>query len=127
MGKIDVDICVSEGDMIDLGGETLRAMEAPGHTKCCVSFYMPEKKLLLACETLGCPARPGLVLPCYIVGYEMSVNHIKRLLDMNIDMVLAPQYGLLKGEACRRFLQDALRSAVGLKDMILAEHGGAKV
>jgi glyoxylase-like metal-dependent hydrolase (beta-lactamase superfamily II) len=126
MDAVDVDICVGDGDIIDLGDVTLQALESPGHTKCCITFYMPEKKLLLASETSGCIARPGLVSPAYLVGYEISLNHIRRLMDMEIDKILVPHHGVITGEACGNYLRDALRAMTELKDMILSENKRGK-
>jgi urease gamma subunit len=63
------------------------------------------------------------VAPAYLVGYQMSVDYMKRLMDMDIEMLLMPHQGLVIGrEKCRALMEDALRSAELLKDLILNDH-----
>ncbi len=53
----------------------------------------------------------------------MSVDYMKRLMDMDIEMLLMPHQGLVIGrEKCRALMEDALRSAELLKDLILNDH-----
>ncbi|WP_411676628.1 MBL fold metallo-hydrolase [Caproicibacter sp.] len=122
---LKIDLTVREGDVIDLGDVSLQVMEAPGHTKCSIAFYIPRGKMLISCETMGVHAAEHLVSPACLVGYEMSVNFIKRTMELDIEKLLVPHYGVLTGKSCRDFLADALRSNRQLKEMIVEdyEHG----
>jgi len=122
LGDLSVDLAVQEGDVIDLGNVTLQVMEAPGHTKCCISFYVPQNKMLIACETLGACSEEHLVAPGFLVSYGMSVNYMKRAIDMDIESLLVPHFGVLRGNSCREFLHRALKSAEALKDLIITDH-----
>ncbi|QAT49972.1 MBL fold metallo-hydrolase [Caproiciproducens sp. NJN-50] len=126
LDQLHVDLTVSEGDTIDLGDISLRVMEAPGHTKCSIAFYIPEEKMLISCETMGVYAAEHLVSPSYLVGYEISLNFIKRALNMEIEKLLVPHYGVLTGKACGDFLTDALRSNQQLKEMIVEDYRKGK-
>ena len=46
-----VDIAVKDGDEIKLGDYTLQVIDAPGHTRCSIAFYIPENKMLISSET----------------------------------------------------------------------------
>ncbi len=122
LDELKTDIIVREGDVIDLGGITLHVLDAPGHTKCCIAFYVPEEKMLIACETMGCFASKDLVLSSYLVGYQISVDFINRVKTMDIEKLLVPHFGVIKGEECRSYIEGALRSAVTLKDLIINDH-----
>jgi len=123
LDDLKVDIAVREGDIINLGDVTLQVMDAPGHTKCCISFYIPQTKMLISCETLGACTEEHFVAPCFLVGYGMSVNYIKRALDMDIERLQVPHFGVVHGKtACREFLLRALRSSESLKDLIITDY-----
>jgi glyoxylase-like metal-dependent hydrolase (beta-lactamase superfamily II) len=119
---IEVDITLSDGETLDLGGLTVVALEAPGHTKCCLSYWIPEKKLLLSCETLGCLTGRGQAAPCYLVGYDISISYIKRIMELKPDYLHVPHYGVLAGEEAESFIQAALDAAIALKDLIVSDH-----
>ena len=68
LDSLKVDIAVKEGDSISLGDYTLQVVDAPGHTKCSIAFYIPENKMLISSETLGVYVNENLVDPCYLVG-----------------------------------------------------------
>ena len=122
LGDLGVDITVRDGDVIDLGDISLQVIEAVGHTKCCISFYVPQNRMLISCETLGACADEHSVAPGFLVSYEASINYIKRLLDMDIDLLHIPHFGLLRGDSCREFIKRALSTAESLKDFIISGH-----
>ena len=105
---LTVDLTVSDGDKIEFGGETLRVIEAPGHTRCSVSFFCEKERMLIACETLGVFAGEKLVMPCYLIGYEKTMKSIRKMTELAPEKVLVPHYGVLEGEACARFLESAV-------------------
>lgn len=122
LAELNVDTVVGEGDMIALGDITLQVMAAPGHTKCSIAFYIPEAKMLISCETMGVYAGEELVAPGYLVGYEISINFIKRALALDINKILVPHLGVLAGKDCKNFLANALRDNALLKDLIITDH-----
>lgn len=126
LDQLQVDLTVGEGDIIDLGDVSLQVMDAPGHTKCSIAFYIPQEKMLISCETMGVYAAERLVSPAYLVGYEMSLNFIRRTLEMEIEKLLVPHYGVLTEKACRDFLTDALRCSRQLKEMIIRDYQSGK-
>jgi glyoxylase-like metal-dependent hydrolase (beta-lactamase superfamily II) len=119
LNELSVDQVVGEGDVIDMGGVTLEVIEAPGHTKCSIAFYIPEEKMLISCETMGVYAGEDLVAPCFLVGYEMSLRFIKRAQTMDIEKILVPHYGVMIADQCKSFLKNALRSNESLYKLII--------
>ncbi len=126
LDELKVDVAVSEGDKIDLGDISLQVIEAPGHTRCSIAFYIPEAKMLIGCETSGCLAGEHLIAPCFLVGYEISIAHIKRMMSMDIEKILVPHQGVVEGAACRDFPADSLRSSELLRDIIIEDYSLGK-
>ena len=105
--SLHIDRIVSEGSVIDLGSITLRVIETPGHTKCSVSFYSKEAGLLIASETLGIPVA-GRVMPCYMVGYQMTMDSIRRSAALAPQKILIPHIGIIGDETCAHFFESSL-------------------
>jgi hypothetical protein len=72
---------------------------------------------------MGVYAGKDLVAPCYLVGYEMTINYVKRLQNsMEIDKMLIPHFGVIKGTACMDFLANALASSELLRNIIIEDY-----
>ncbi|MBR6801022.1 MAG: MBL fold metallo-hydrolase [Eubacteriaceae bacterium] len=115
-----VDIAVKDGDMINAGDMTFKAIHLPGHTKCSFGYYCEEKKLLLSTETLGVYDGEDTIVPSYLVGYEMSRQSIKKALGLDVKYLLAPHFGLLCEEKTKFFMENMLRSTDDLCEFIVS-------
>ncbi len=124
--NLQVDIEVNEGDILDFGKNTVQVIAAPGHTKCSIAYYIPEEKTLLSSETMGVYIGDDLVIPGYMIGYNMSIDFIKRVKEMDIEKILISHYGVLEGNDCKKYMDNALRCAEMLKNIIIEEHINGK-
>ncbi|MBR2847774.1 MAG: MBL fold metallo-hydrolase [Clostridia bacterium] len=108
--KIDnlrVDIPVAEGDSVKAGNMEFTVINLPGHTKCSVGYYCKEEKLLLSCETIGVFNGKDDVVPSVLVGYNMALESIDKVLKLDIEKVLAPHYGILTEDETKIYLEKA--------------------
>ena len=56
-GASCADIQIEDGEVLSLGGITIEARHTPGHTSGCVSYYLPEQKMIFTGDALlirGC-------------------------------------------------------------------------
>lgn len=90
-----VDVPVKDGDIIRAGSMTFEVLSLPGHTKCSVGFYCREKALLLSCETLGVYDGNFTIAPAFLVGYQMTLDSIDRVSELEIRNIISPHMGLL--------------------------------
>ena len=58
-------------------------------------------------------------MPCFLVGYDMAINSIKRVMDMDIKSILVPHFGLLEGKDAKIYLEKSLENAVDVTEDIL--------
>lgn len=118
--NLRVDIAVSDSDKIKAGDMLFTALELPGHTKCSVGYYLESEKLLLSTESLGVYVGEGVVLPSYLVGYQMVLDSIKKVQSLGVEKILIPHYGVIeKGEA-ELYLKIAYESAVETAEEIVS-------
>lgn len=125
--ELRVDIPVREGDVIHAGTMDFTVIELPGHTKCSIGFYLASEKLLLSSETLGVYDGDALVVPSYLVGYQMALDSISKAEAMDIENILLPHYGLLDRSKTDFYLSNCRKSAVMTAEEIvkLLQNGGS--
>lgn len=115
---LSVDIAAKDGDIIKTGDMEFQVISLPGHTKCSVGYYCKEKKLLLGCESIGVYNGTDDVVPSYLVGYEMTVNSIDRVAQLDIENILIPHFGLIDKETTKLYLKKARESVVEVAEKI---------
>lgn len=116
---LKVDIPVSDGDIIKAGDLEFIAINLPGHTKCSIGYYCPCEKILLSCETIGVYNGSDNVVPSYLVGYEMTLESIKKVQKLDIENILVPHYGLLDSGKTKFYLEKSKESAVETAEEIV--------
>lgn len=126
--NLHVDMPVKDGDTVCAGDMHFTVVGLPGHTRCSIGFYLPSHRLLLASETLGVYDGYKTVMPSYLVGYELTLESIRKANRLEIDRVLLPHRGLLDKEKSAFYLQNAEKSAVETYEAIVSvfKNGGTK-
>ena len=115
------DITVADGDVIECGRMRFTAVDLPGHTKCSVGYYLAENRLLLASESLGVYIGHGVYMPSFLVGYQMTLDSIRKAGEMDIDQMLLPHYGVVSGAEARDYLANGQKTAQQTADLILGQ------
>ena len=124
--KVDIPVC--DGDEITAGDMVFTVVNLPGHTRCSVGFYLSSEKLLLSCESLGVFDGNGKVVPSFLVGYQMSIDSIRKAQTLEIENVVVPHCGYLDKVQTAFYLEEAYRSTVSTAEKIaeLLKAGGTK-
>lgn len=126
--ELRVDIPVEDGDIIEAGSMRFTAVALPGHTKCSIGYYEPERKLLLGCETPGVFDGENAIVPCFLVGYQMALDSIDKMAKLEIDQLVLPHLGAVRGEKAAFYLANARASSVETAEQIvrILQNGGTK-
>lgn len=117
-----VDVPLSDGDKVNVGSMEFIVLETPGHTMDCISFWCEKEKLLISSETIGYPLLPDKVSPTFLVGYEMTINAIRRLRALNAEKQLVSHLGPVDRPFIQEFLEKSEVWMKKTKDMILDAH-----
>lgn len=107
INQLRVDRVLENDDIIDLGSIKLHVVNAPGHTRCSIAFYEPEEKLLISSETMGVDAGNNKVIPCFLVGYQISMDFINKIETLNVEKLLVPHFGIYEGQNAKDFIKNA--------------------
>ncbi|MBE5781258.1 MAG: MBL fold metallo-hydrolase [Clostridiales bacterium] len=117
--ELRVDVAVKDGDTIRAGEMEFTVIALPGHTKCSVGYYSKQHDLLLCSETLGGYYGSGDVVPCYLVGYEMTLDSLKKAEALEPGHLLLPHYGVIGGETVKWYFKRAAEAAKEAAEHIL--------
>ena len=116
---LSVDVPVFDGDEIVVGNMIFRVIETPGHTMDCISFWCEDEKLLLSSETVGYPLLPHKVSPTFLVGYQMTIDSIRKLKALGAEKQLVSHLGVVDKDFIDEFLRKAEIWAEKTKNMVL--------
>jgi glyoxylase-like metal-dependent hydrolase (beta-lactamase superfamily II) len=113
------DVIVKEGDIIPLGGLSVKILETPGHTKDALSFFIPELELLIASETTGILLSDDNVYPLYLTSFNDTISSIKKCRSLPYKYLSMPHSGIADEKDANVFFDKALESATACRDFIL--------
>jgi len=123
-----VDVILADGDRIELtGGLTVQVLETPGHTWDALSFYIPDKKLLVAGEAVGCTSPAGFLSTEFLVDFDLYVQSIERLARLEVDILCQSHHQVFTGEDARTVLERSIPAALEFKkrvEQLLQEENG---
>lgn len=121
--ELKVDIAVEDGDIIYAGDMEFKVISLPGHTRCCVGYYLEKEALLLSNETLGVYDGAKTIVPSCLVSYLDTVSSMEKIEKLNIEAIVAPHLGLLSKAQTEYFLEN-MKSAT--QNAIQALRNGIK-
>lgn len=119
---LHTDRVVKGGDIIDLGPIQLEVIEAPGHTWDSIAFWCESESFMITCETMGVITGEDTVMPACLVCYKTTMDFIRREKELAPKAMLVPHYGMLYGDDCTRFIDNALVWNQKCRDMIVDGH-----
>lgn len=124
--SLHIDIPVTDGQVLKLGSNECVVVSLPGHTRDSVSYYFPDEKLMLGCETVGLFAKEGIVLPAFLVGYELTMSSIEKCSQYDVDFYMVPHQGMLEGDAVKSFIQASRTSHEASAKLIIDDFKAGK-
>lgn len=124
-----IDMTLKDMDRIYVcHGITVQVFETPGHTRDMLSYYIPEKKILIATESTGCRSQTGHIVTEFLVDFEKYIESLKRLSYLDIDVLCQGHHFVFTGDDVRRHLDESLKSAQRFRDNVISflkEEGGS--
>lgn len=103
-----VDRTLEDGDQVRIGKDTtICVLETPGHTRDCLSYYIPEKKVLVASEALGIADQTGYIYSDFLVDYDAYCASMETLSRLDVDVICLGHYYAYTGDDARAFFERA--------------------
>lgn len=120
--ELAVDVALEDGEELSLPGMTVRGVATPGHTRCAMSYYIPEERFLFCSETLGIAPEYPEVTPCFIVGYGMTLDSIERSRQLRAERVLVSHTGLVPDGDVELFFNKSRQAVEEAVDLLVEMH-----
>lgn len=92
---LKVDVSIGDGDIVELGGVSIKVLKTTGHTKCSLSFLLNDKTLF-ASESTGCMSKSGKIYPAFIINADEAVESITVCQKLQPAFIISPHYGLIQ-------------------------------
>ncbi|MFC1825683.1 MBL fold metallo-hydrolase [Thermodesulfobacteriota bacterium] len=126
--SFEFDLLLNPDEPVELApGCSVQALHTPGHTRDFMSYWLPEKKILIASEAVGCDFGNGRIETEFLVDYGTYRSSMKRLARLDADILCLGHRLVLTGEDVkdhmRRSLEQSAEWVAMVKDILLAEGG----
>lgn len=116
----EVDLEIADGHVFDLGnGSTVKVLATPGHTRDHHSYYLPDKKILIAGDAAGTIDSSGGIVCEFLHDYQAYITTIKKLAALPIEIFCQGHRIVLVGrEEVTAFFGHSLDEAIRFKDEV---------
>ena len=101
---------MEDSDRLDLGGGlSVQVLGTPGHTRDFLSYYIPEKKILVSSEAVGCHSGyKDYIVSEFIYSYQDYVDSMKRLATLDVEILCQGHHRVFVGGDVRVFFEKSL-------------------
>lgn len=96
----------------------VQVLVTPGHTRDMLSFYIPERKILIATESAGCRSQTGEIITEFLVDFDAYIRSLQRLSRLDCDIVCQGHHFVYTGDDVKRFFDTSLSSALAFRDHV---------
>ncbi len=124
----DLDFVLTPGLILDLGlYNHIRPIHTPGHTNDFTSYWLPEKKVLVASEAVGCEDISGYISTEFLVDYNTYRESLKALTELDAQVLCTGHRLVLTGSDIKKYMNRSLKQAADyvamLEELLRAEEG----
>jgi 2-aminobenzoylacetyl-CoA thioesterase len=124
-----LDLELDGGSAVILGDTTIQVLSTPGHTRDQLSYYIPERKILVGTEATGCMDRTGTFIPEFLVDFDLYMDSLRRLAALPIEVLCQGHHYVYVGQdEVNAFFDRSIKAAEDFKERVtelLNEHAGS--
>ncbi len=116
----EVDMELKDGELIELEeGLSLEVLATPGHTRDLMSYYIPQKNILIASEASGCLDSIGNIITQFLADYDAYLSSLKRLADLPVEILCQGHRMVFVGrEEVRAFFTRSITATIRFKERV---------
>lgn len=115
----ELEIILTDGQLIEIEeGLTVQILATPGHTRDFLSYFIQNKKILIASEAAGCADGTGQIFTEFLVDYEDYLAGLKRLAALDVEVLCQGHQFVFVGEAVKNFFARSIESTERFKVMV---------
>ncbi|MBN1103267.1 MAG: MBL fold metallo-hydrolase [Deltaproteobacteria bacterium] len=125
---VEIDLLFSGDEVISVGPDlSVQVIHAPGHTWDFMSYWIPERRILIASEAVGCEDSAGYIQPEFLVDYDAYRRSLAILASLDAEVLCPGHLVVLTGPDVREYLMRSIETAEAFLAMVerfLKEAGG---
>lgn len=115
----DVDRTLNGGERIEIdGGLTVEVIPTPGHTRDHLSYYIPERKILVCTEASGCMNRVGRIITEFLYDYDLYLESLKSLSRLEVNVLCQGHHFVITHEHVKEFFKKSIEETHRFKDRV---------
>ncbi|MHB8110209.1 MAG: MBL fold metallo-hydrolase [Syntrophorhabdaceae bacterium] len=99
-------------------GLSVQILFTPGHTRDMLSYYVPERKILIATESAGCRSQTGRIISEFLVDFDAYIRSLQRLSKLDIDIFCQGHHFVYTGSDVKEFFDASMKSALAFRDHV---------
>jgi len=127
----DLDLTVNSDQIIDLGENlSVKVIHTPGHTWDFMSYWLPEMKILIASEAVGCDDGQGNIVTEFLVDYDQYRKSLEKLTKLDVEILCPGHKVILTGPDSKDYTRSSLRQAADyvstVEGFLRSEQGNIK-
>ena len=116
----DVDLVLADQQEVDLDGTTVHILATPGHTRDMLSYYIPERKILIGTEAVGAQDLAGRIIIAPLANYDDYLDSLERLSMLEVDVLCqGHRFVWVGAEEVRDYFARALAKAKDFKETVI--------
>ncbi|MBN1104649.1 MAG: MBL fold metallo-hydrolase [Deltaproteobacteria bacterium] len=125
----DVELRLTGNEAIQVGPEvSVHPIHAPGHTWDFMSYWIPERRILIGSEALGDEDTAGYIQPQFVVDYDAYRRSLETLMTLDAEVLCPGHRVVVTGrpdvEKYLRQAMDTLDAYVAMLEGFLEEEDG---
>lgn len=124
----EVDLTLTDGEFLDLSRDiSVQVLETPGHTRDSLSYFIPQKKILLCSEAAGIPDGTGYIVSEALVDFDQYYKSMSRLSEVGYEILCLGHRQALIGQDAKNYFQKSMvdcRHFLNLVETSLIEEDG---
>jgi 2-aminobenzoylacetyl-CoA thioesterase len=124
----DLDLKLNGGETIQLNSNRhVEVINTPGHTWDFMSYWVPDKKLLVASEAVGCDDGSGYIFTEFLVDYDAYVTSLTGLSELDVTVLCQGHRLVLTNQDAHahmnRSIEQAARYLAMVQNFLKKEQG----
>jgi 2-aminobenzoylacetyl-CoA thioesterase len=113
------DLTVKDKERLVLGPDlTVEVIATPGHTRDLVSYYIPERKILIATEAVGVQGQTGHIVSEFLIDYDTYMSSLRRLAGLEVDVLCQGHHFVYVGDDVRNFLERSMSATERFRERV---------
>lgn len=116
----DVDVTLVDRQCIELDGATVHVLATPGHTRDMLSYYIPERKILIGGEAVGCEEMTGRIIISPLADFDAYLSSLAKLSVLEAEVLCQGHRVVWVGaEEVHDYFARALATAKEFKETVI--------